>query len=132
MSWLPNWLTGFDTANAEAGAAADATLQAMAIKDYGPGGKNYSPANWAAVQADYHSQAAFGVDAQQQQVQDAFDQTLQDEFNSVTSVPAGLTWSVVKAFLKSIPAFVWVVVAIAAFWYLGGAAIIRKQIEKRA
>ena len=121
MSLLPDWLTGYDQANADAAANADAQLHAAAIADYAtPGGKYYSAANAAAVAADYASQAPMGVVSQQAAIDTVFTDSLASTAGGIVGTPTGIFWSEVKSLLSAIPWWVWIGAASGVFFWLGG------------
>ena len=136
MSFLPDWLTGYDSTNAEAAAAADAQLQDMNAVDYGIGGKFYSVGNAAAVDAQRASELAstggYGVGNQTAAIDQVFTDTLDAEANSIVVTPLGIFWAEVKALLKAVPWWVWVLGLVAVFFWLGGAAFVRRYVSKKA
>lgn len=141
MSWLPDWITGYDAANADAAAAADAQLRQMNATDYSAGGSIYdqvaaTQGNAAAdalsgkVAADYAAQdvsAPMGQDAQRTQIQTAFDTTAQTKANGIFGTFFGGIFDVVKTILKAIPLWVWIVAGIALFLWLGGGGWLRRK-----
>jgi hypothetical protein len=134
MSLLPDWLTGFDSANADAAAAADAQLQTMNSIDYGPGGKFYSPALADAVAANRAAELAnggYGADAQRGQVDQAFTDTLDAQAKSIIGGPLGVLWASLKAMLKAVPWWLWILGLGAAFLWLGGATWLRGSLSKK-
>ena len=144
MSWLPDWATGYDAANAEKAAAADAQLRQMNAVDYSPGGSIYNDAAGqygstyadslaGTVAADYRAQdisAPMGQDAQRGQIQDAFDTTLQKKADGIFGTFFGGLFDVIKTILKAIPFWVWIVAAVALFLYFGGAGWLRGKAKK--
>lgn len=129
MSWLPDWITGYDSANGAAAAAADTQLQAMNAVDYAPGGKFYTPENAAAVQAqrnlELSSTGGYGVQTQQDAIQQTFDTTLQDQANKIIGGPFSAIGDVLKSILKALPWWLWFVVAAGAFVWLGGPVMVK-------
>lgn len=142
MSILPNWLTGYDAANADAAAAADAKLQAMNAVAYSPGGGAYNyvaatqgqtaaDALAGKVASDYANQAPIGVTDQQAAIDATFTDSLNASAKSIVGTPLGIFWAEIKALLKAVPWWVWAISVIAGFFWLGGAAIIRKFVAKK-
>jgi hypothetical protein len=99
-------LFGADKLQAE-GDALDAKLAALNARDYAPGGKLYTPSNWAAVQQNLTTGATGDVDAQ---IVTAFNEGATDGANNVTGFLGGIFGFLGKglgAILKSIPWWVW-------------------------
>ena len=127
MSLLPDWITGYDSTNADAAAAADAQLQTLNAADYAPGGKFYTPAAAAAVASDYSTQPTFGVAAQRSQIDAAFTDKLQSEANGLLGTPLGILWAEIKALVFALPWWVWAGAIVAVFLWLGGLGWVRKK-----
>ncbi len=130
MSLLPDWLTGYDSANADAAAAADAQLQASNASLYGVGGKYYTPSNWDAVQTDYATQAPIGVAAQSAAIDQAFTDSLDQSARSIVGGPLGVIGDMIKSIFKAFPWWVWLVLAAVAFAWLGGFTLLRGSLAK--
>lgn len=105
MSFLPDWLTGYDSENAARAQAADATLRNMGLSNL-DSPEDYDPAN------------------QRAEIDQVFTDSVKGDINSFGSKILGL--------FKLLPWWVYVVAGLALFFYLGGAAIIRKQVSKFA
>lgn len=114
MGWIAN-LFGAQDLQAE-GDALDAKLQAANERDYGPGGRFYSAANWSVVQQDMKTGATGDVTAQ---INDAFDSGLKEGAGNVTGAFSGvfdIFGQGIGAVLKSIPWWVWGAVALYFLW----------------
>ncbi len=113
MSWLPDWLTGFDRENYEAGLEADRRNAELNRQLHDRG--KITDDNYAAVQLH---DAADEIDADAE-INDAFD----DELDRRTGAVSGFVGGGINAFLKSvfgvIPWQVWILGLLAAGWYLG-------------
>ena len=130
MSILPNWLTGYDEANAQAAAAADEKLRQMAADDYGPGGKYYSPENWVAVQENYKAQGVISATDQQAQIDKAFTDKLSEQAGAIIGTPLRVAWATIWAVVKSIPVWVWIAAAIGVFVWMGGLSLLKGRLAK--
>lgn len=106
MSILPDWLTGYDAENAARAAAADAELRRLAEQR----GQIVAPDSF-----DFTS-----PDAQRQQIDQTFTDTLDSRAKSLIGNPLAVVWSTIAAILKAIPLWVWIVAALFAFYWLGG------------
>lgn len=124
MSWLPDWITGYDAANADAAAAADATLRGLNADRQASGG--YTAAQWAQVQRDYASQESFDPAAQRDSIDSAFAAGLEDGRQNVKSFFNGAVWQ----FLKTIPLVVWIGAGIALFVWMGGLSLLKGRLAK--
>jgi hypothetical protein len=99
-------LFGADELQAQ-GDALDAKLSELNSRDYAPGGKLYTPSNWAAVQQNLATGTTGDVDAQ---INEAFNEGLDDGANNVTGFISGIFNFVGKglgAILKAIPWWIW-------------------------
>lgn len=135
MSLLPDWLTGYNSANADAAAAADAQLQALNAKDYGPGGKYYTPDNYAAVTAQRASeigQGGYGTDNQRNQIDQTFTDTLDAQASSLIGGPLGIVWATIKAAIKAVPWWIWAISIVAGVIYMGGIPIAKAFFKRKA
>ena len=143
MSILPQWLTNIWNPNADAGAAADAQLRAMNSVDYAPGGKIYekiaaergtaaADAAQAQVTANYDTQAPIGETAQNAAIDQAFTDSLDASASNLIGSPLAVLWAEIKALIKSVPWWVWIIGIVAVFFWLGGAAIIRAAVKRKA
>ena len=126
MSLLPNWLTGYDPANAAAAQAADAQLQAMNKVD----AAKYGDAWAAQVAQDYGTQVSFDPAVQTAQVDQAFTDSLASSANNLIGTPLGIFWAEIKALLKAVPWWVWIGLLVIPFFWLGGPAYLKAAIKK--
>lgn len=118
MSALLDYLYGADDLQTQ-GNTLDAELAAMNQRDYGPGGRYYTPANYQTTQDNLASGATGDVSAQ---LSDAFNEGLKDGANNVTGVVSGV-FSVIGRGLSSvllgIPVWAYAVAGLAVWVYLG-------------
>lgn len=117
MSWLPDWLTGYDAANAQRAAAADAELRRLNQQKidagvYGPAVADQIAANYAAQDA----QGGFSLDSQRNSI----DQAFADGINDGRANTNSFLWGLVSQILKSVPSVFWVALAVFLFWKFGG------------
>ena len=128
MSFL-SYLYG-DDENAARAAAADTTLRAMneeRAKTLG--------ADWKAkVDRNYGTQSTFGVEAQNAEIDSAFDEGWNDGKKNVTGFVGGIfkvVGDVLGSVLLGIPAWVWAVAAIGLWGWLGfpGLSRIKKSLQ---
>jgi hypothetical protein len=113
MSFLPDWITGFDSANAEAAAEADAKLQTMNAQTYGP---FYQP----------QDSQPYGSAQQQAEIDNVF-------FEEATRFPRWSAAAVTRylgEIFKLVPWWVWAGAAVAAFYWLGGFALLKGSLNK--
>ena len=128
MSWLPDWITGFDADNAARAAAADAELRRLnqAKRDAGI----YDDAQWAAITEDYAGQLPFDPNAQRQDIQVTFTTAATDNAKRIRDGFKNLVNGAVWEALKTIPVSVWIIAAIALFFWLGGAKLLKGSLAK--
>jgi len=142
MSLLPDWLTGYDAQNADAAAAADAQLQQMNATDYAPGGNIYdtiaandgtaaADAAQAAQKKNAASAAPSGQAAQRTQIDQAFTSTLDSQAQAIVGGPLAVFWATVKSILKAIPWWLWLVILLVPFGYLGGFGWLSRNAKKQ-
>jgi hypothetical protein len=137
MSWLPNWITGYDAANADAAQAADAQLQTLNAQTYA------NDPTLAAIVAENRSRELLGTpdgsstgigayDAKSQtaDIQDAFQAQLDAEAKSFLGLPLGGLGSVLSALFKAVPVWLWLALGVGLFLWLGGAGLVRGLIAK--
>jgi hypothetical protein len=102
MSWLPDWLTGYDAENAARAADADAQLRELNRERYG---------------VDYVNRDDWQPDAAaRDSIDAAFVSGLDDGRKNTNS----FLWGTLGQFFKTVPTVVWVGLAVAAFAWLGG------------
>lgn len=121
MISLPDWLTGYDAENAKRAADADAYIQADNQRRIQEGYYNQEQAR--KIEESFHNQVAFGDTAQRDEIAKAFNEGLDDGRNNITGFVSGAFNSIGKtlgAVILGVPAWVWLVVALALFAWLGG------------
>ncbi len=125
MSWLPNWLTGYDEDNAIRAAAADSELRRL--NDEAIANGRYTQDQIDAIQRDYQTQEVFDPNLQTQSIDQAFVSGLDEGRNAVKSFFNGFVWQ----FLKSIPFVVWIGLAVALFVWLGGLSQLKGRFARK-
>ena len=118
MISLPDWLTGYDSENAERANEADTRLRQLnedRAAQLGPEWK-------AQVDANYNTQVPFDTTSQRADIQDAFGEGLEDGRRNVTGFIGGAFNFVGKslaAVLLGVPVWVWLLGGLAIWFYLG-------------
>jgi len=119
MSWLPDWITGYDSENAKRAEDADARLRELNAQyalDYGP--------TWQAqVARNYETQVPFDQATQRADIQTAFGQGIDEGRKNVTgfiSDAFGFVGKTLSSVVFGIPFWVWALGAVAVFGWLGG------------
>jgi len=113
MSLLPDWLTGYDEENAQAAAAADAEIKRLNVEDYGP--------------------FYVGSDTQSYQPADQRAEVDDEFFTAATRFPrwsASVVGRYLLEFLRLIPWWVWVGLALVLFAWLGGFSRFKGALAK--
>lgn len=120
MSWLPDWITGFDRANYEAGVEADRRNADITedLRRRGlitEGEAQASRVNYAEIDPDEEIDQAFldGLDEGASNIRNFAGDTI----NTVVGTP-----------LKLIPWQVWLAAALYAAWYFG---LLKGVLKKR-
>lgn len=138
---VAGWWTNTFGANAgqqEQGAALDAQLAAINNNTYAPGGTTYNSikatqgqaaadAAWAKVQADQSNQ-------EQQTASDNADVTAAAQAGAqqgLDNVKGGIN-HFFESFFGLIPMSVWLIGAVALFWWLGGFVWLKGIIARKA
>lgn len=126
MSWLPDWLTGYDAQNAAAVNERQAELARREAE---------ARANGNVMLADYYG-GGLGQSASVADDRAAIDETFADSVKeNATAISQGindtLSFSVGKI-LGAVPWWLWLAGAFGLFLYLGGGAVIRARIAKLA
>lgn len=101
MSWLPDWITGYDAENAARAQEADRQLREMGLSNY-DAASDYVPEN------------------QRGQIQTAFDEELDARANSIIGGPLRGIGDVLGSVLKAVPWWIWIGAALGVFGWLGG------------
>lgn len=118
MSAILDWLYGANDLQ-KTGDQLDAELRAANERDYGPGGRYYTPDNYQTTQQNLQTGATGDVS---QQLSDAFDEGLKEGAGNVSGVISGV-FSVIgrglSAVLLGIPVWAYAVAALALWIYLG-------------
>lgn len=112
MSWLPDWITGYDSENAQRAADADRELQRLNLERYGVPYVN---------QDDYQ-----GPQAARDSIDSAFVSGLEEGRQNVKGFFNGAVWQL----LKSIPLVVWIGAAVALFIWMGGLSLLKGKFAK--
>ena len=116
MSWLPDWITGYDSENAAKGAAADAKLQQMNADAVASG--RYSQATADQIQLDFQNQ--FNTDPST--INTAFDEGWQEGRQNVSDAIKGTLNRIVadplRAVIGGLPWWLWALALGALAFYL--------------
>jgi hypothetical protein len=129
MSLLPDWLTGYDSDNADAAAAADAESRRINALNRDRG--RLSEAAYEQTQRDFQTQEPIGQAAQRAAIDKAFTDELADRAKGIFKTPLDVAWETILAILKAVPWFVWLGAAVAIFLWLGwGKWLLRKLSHK--
>ena len=119
-----------DDENARRAAEADAKLRQL--NDAAIASGRYDAATAAQIQKNYASQVTFNPAEQEKQIDEAFNEGLQDGANNVTGFVAGTFRFVGKALsavLLGIPAWAWLLGAGVLWGYLGFPGL--KSLKKK-
>ena len=114
MSWLPDWLTGFDRANYNAGLAADEKNRQLTEDLHNKGvidDKDYK----AAIDS-YDAAAAYSPDAA---ISEDFNKGLDEGAANIRGAVGGTVNSLISTPLKLIPWQLWVLGGLYAAFRLG-------------
>lgn len=125
MSLLSN-IFGGDDLQAQ-GDALDAKLVAMNTRDYGPGGKYYTPENWDVVQENLVSGDTGDVAVQ---IDEEFAKGWNEGKANVTGTfqgAFGVAGDVITSILKGVPWWVWGLVLLYFAWPFIGARLARAR-----
>ena len=126
MSWLPDWITGYDAENAARAREADAKLRALNAERISNG--FYTPEAVKQLNDGWARDAMPASDADARAAIDAaFVDGLNDGRNNVKGFFNGVVWQ----FLKSIPFVVWVGAAVALFVWLGGLSLLKGRLARK-
>ena len=126
MSWLPDWLTGYDAANAAAVNERQAELARREAE---------ARANGNTPLADYYGRGqgqGASVADDRAAIDETFGQAVKDNASALSQgINDTLSFSVRKI-LGAVPWWLWLAGVFGLFLYLGGAAVLRKQLSKLA
>lgn len=133
MSWfsgISDWFTGYDAENARRAEAADAELRALLQKQQAAG--YYTPQQWSQIEKDYASQSTIGEAGQRDEIGEAFSEGLAEGRQNITGFVRGVFDQVGKALgsvLLGVPFWVWLLVAGAVLWKLGGLGWLERRVK---
>ena len=125
MAWLPDWITGYDSDNA---AAADAADRRRADLDYAA----LQAGRITQTEADRRAANGYGADsdADRAAIDATFADSVKDNAAAISSgINNTLSFSLGKIF-GAIPLSVWALGAVAVFFYMGGAALLKGRLSK--
>jgi len=132
MSWLPDWITGYDAENADRAAAADAELRRINQENRDRG--LYDDATWGKIQKDYETEVSFDPGQQRDSIDDAFKEGLDQGAGNISGFISGafnFVGKALSAVVLGIPFWVWLLVAGALFWKLGGLNMLKRKLTMR-
>ena len=118
MSFLPDWLTGYDSENAARAADADAQLRRLNEERalvYGPDWK-------ATVDRNFETQEPFDEASQRDAINQAFGEGLKEGRGNITgfiSDAFGFVGKTLASVLLGIPVWVWLLGGLGVWAYLG-------------
>ena len=134
MSLIPQFLKsywGLTPENQAAGASADAALRALALKDYGPGGKYATTdAQRASIAKNWANQESFDPATQNEEVDQAFKDELDARAKSIIGNPLDVFWQTIKSIFGALPWWVWTGAGIGVFYYFGGFKWLKEKSGK--
>jgi len=125
MSWLPDWLTGYDAENAARARKADDEIRRLnAIKiDDG----TYTKAQADKINADFSTDATFTTDeSARDSIDQQFAEGLGDGVDNIKRAVNGTFTGI----LGSIPWSVWLIVAVLIFVWMGGLSQLKGRFQK--
>lgn len=114
MSWLPDWLTGFDRENYERGKAADAQNRQLTEELLEQG--RIGQFEYKQAMAHYDAADAEDPDAE---IDSAFNEELNDRTAAVRNFASGGINAIFKSVFGTIPWQVWIGVGLYVAWRLG-------------
>jgi hypothetical protein len=128
MSWysLPDWVTGYDAANADAAAKADAKRQELDQRAWAAGKID-------TAEAQRRAAAGYGVDkeTQREEIDDAFGDSVKDNAKAMSKSVSDTVGFAVWNILGAVPPVVWGLGLIALFLYMGGGVWLKGAINRR-
>lgn len=107
----------------ERGDDLDAKLAEINARDYGPGGKYYTPHIYSQSQRNLETSRTGNIDAE---IQEAFGEGVDEGAANIRGTIGGTVNASAKLF-KIIPWQVWVIGAVALFLWLGGGAYVLRK-----
>ncbi len=130
MSWLPDWLTGYDAANAARAAQADAELRRLNQAKIDSG--YYTPEQVAATRRNYEADAYLDDTAARNAIDESFDQGWQEGRQNVSNTIKGALNRIVadplRAVIGGLPWWLWLAAGLAVFGYFGGFAWLKRKL----
>lgn len=114
MSWLPDWLTGFDRENYDAGVEADRKNRAITEDLHNR--QLISDKEYQDAVDNYDEAAAYNPD---QEIGDAFNQGLDEGATNIRNAVGGTVNTLVGTPLKLIPWQLWLAGGLYLAWRLG-------------
>lgn len=139
MSWYNPTSWFIDKQGVEAGAAADAKLDALNAKEYGVGGSNYNriaeaegraAANRTLAEVMKEDATALSYSDATDDVNSAFVSGLGDAYDERTGQARSVLNAPFQVLFDSVPWYFWLIGLGALFLYLGGGQVVRKHIGK--
>lgn len=125
MPFLPDWLTGYDAANADAAAKADAVRQGLDRQAVITG-------KITQAEADRRAAQGYGVDkaSQRQEIDDTFAASVKDNATALSAgIHDGLLFTVWRI-LSAVPLIIWIIAVAGGFIYFGGPLWLKKKLAK--
>lgn len=121
MSWLPDWVTGFDREAYEAGLEADKRNAEITegLRERG----RMSEEDYQVASEHYADAAAYDPD---KAINEATAEGFQDGIRNVR----GTLGDILSVPFKLIPPIGWVIIAGVAFWYMGGALFLKGSLKR--
>ena len=123
MSFLPDWLTGYDRDNAARAADSDAVRQRLNEEKLAAGSWTLAQYQQAAQQM---TDSQFDADAQ---IAGAFTEEWNARRDALTAGASSFLSGALKDIWRAVPLAVWLLLAAGLFFWLGGAALIRNRIS---
>ena len=125
MPWLPDWITGYDAANAAAADAADRKRQELDTQAWQRG-------NLDLAEYQRRNTAGYGVDADQQRadIDTTFAESVKENASTISAgINSTLSFTLGKI-LGAVPLIVWLGAAVALFLWMGGGALLKGRLAR--